>query len=151
MLEQDKADALLAMAKVLSELKDLKVIEFPAPGHSRALSGKSEDGRESFLFDINRKLSKTIRLSKCTYQNRYAVTEVLLRLDVDGRVHENPDGAVIPCPHLHVYREGYADAWAFQLPVQFTAPSDLAKTLMEFLEYCNVTNIPEIKPWLFSS
>jgi hypothetical protein len=64
-------------------------------------------------------------VSKCTYQERYAVIEILLRLDIDGPPHQNPDGVDVPCPHLHVYREGYGAKWAMPLPADFTNPSDL--------------------------
>lgn len=140
MLSQERVDELLRMPKALEEKKE---IEFPRHGLFKSLKATSEDGREEFLIDINRK--GTIRLTKCTFQNRYAVVEILLRLDIDGPPHENPDGQVIPCPHLHIYREGAADKWAIPLPAEFSDPTNLPKTLRDFLEYCKVKDIPAIQ------
>jgi hypothetical protein len=117
-------------------------IDFPCSGSAQELEVKSLDGEEAFLIDINRR--GRIKISKCTYQERYHVIEILLRLDIDGPTHQNPDGTEVPCPHLHIYREGYADKWAQPIPADFTNPADLIATLREFLVYCRVQNIPGI-------
>ena len=124
MLTQVKIVELLRMPK---KLVDSSTISFPDSNESIQLNARSTDGREAFIFDVNRK--GRIKLKKCTYMNRYAVTEILLRLDIDGPPHTNPDGIEIPCPHLHTYREGFGDKWAASLPPQFTAPHDLEKTM----------------------
>jgi hypothetical protein len=103
MLTQAQADHLLALLKVLVERG---TISFPEPGSGKQLDVKSQDGKEAFLIDVNRR--GKIKVSKCTYQERYEVADVLLRLDIDGPPHENPDGGLVPCPHLHVYKEGHA-------------------------------------------
>ena len=51
---------------------------------------------------------------------------------------------VIGTPHIHVYREGYGDKWAFPLPADFQAVDDLWTTLDDFFRYCNVTRPPLI-------
>ena len=140
MLVQNEVERLLSIEKFLT---DESAIQFPGLGDSAKLEAKSVDQRDFFLFDVNR--PGTIKLSKCTYQERYAVVEILLRLDVGGPTHENPDGTEIPCPHLHVYKEGYGDKWAYPLPSDFADPTDLVKTLREFLRYCKVQNIPSIQ------
>jgi hypothetical protein len=140
MLTQEEADALMAMPKRL--VRPLP-IAFPPAGDSSQIELKSLDGREDFLVDVNRR--GKIKVAKCTYQERYAVIEILVRLDLGGPAHENPDGSVIVCPHLHVFREGYADKWAQPLPSAFTKPSDLIRTLQEFLRYCSVTEVPDIQ------
>lgn len=141
MLTQTEADRLMEMLK---QFVDRATINFPLSGQSSRWEVKSDDGRESFLVDARRK--GKIKLSKCTFQERYRVIEILLRLDIDGPPHDNPDGTEVPCPHLHIYREGFADKWAFPLPAgAFTDTSDLVKTLREFLEFCKVQNIPAIQ------
>ena len=139
MLDQAAVDALLRLEKLL--VKE-EAINFPCSGSAQELEVKSSDGREVFLIDINRR--GRIKISKCTYQERYNVVEILLRLDIDGPPHQNPDGTDVPCPHLHIYREGYADKWAQSIPADFTNPADLIATLKEFLVYCRVQNIPGI-------
>ncbi len=134
----------MAMRK---NLVDLSTIEFPLPGQAKQLEAISEDGHEAFLFDVNRK--GKIKLSKCTYQERYAVVEILLRLDLDGPPHENPDGTLVTCPHLHVYREGYGTKWAYAPPAgAFSDITNLVRTFLDFLAYCNVQNRPTALPGL---
>ncbi len=140
MLPQQKADQLIHIPKLLV---NSTAIQFPIAGDSIQLEAKSEDGRDTFMFDVNRK--GRIRLSRCTYQERYAVIEILLRLDVDGPPHENPDGTEVPCPHLHVYREEYGDKWAYPVPPGFTNTTDLVRTLQDFLGYCRVDIMPPIQ------
>jgi uncharacterized protein DUF6978 len=140
MLSQLKADELLAMPKVCDD--NLPVM-FPIPDSCMAVSLKSVDGRESFVADINRK--GRMKLSKCTFQKRYCTTIILLRLDVDGPPHTNPDGVFVPCPHLHRYREGWDDQWADPLPPSFSDPERLERTFWEFLTYCNVKPLPEVQ------
>jgi hypothetical protein len=145
MLTQAQVDSLLQLVKILV---DRGRIDFPPPGTIKTLEVKSENGRESFLIDINRK--GKIKISKCTYQERYQVIEILLRLDLDGPPHENPDGIIVPCPHLHIYREGFADKWAAPIaPSDFTDTTDLIKTLKEFLAFCKVRDIPDVLGGLF--
>lgn len=141
MLDQTTIDRLLALEKALVASE---VIAFPAAGEAVELKAASADGREAFLIDVNRR--GKIKVSKCTYQERYKVIEILLRLDVDGPPHENPDGTEVPCPHLHIYREGYATKWAYSIEGKpFTNTADLVQTLRDFLVYCGVKNIPPIQ------
>jgi len=141
MLTQAEADALMAMVK---RLVNKATIQFPLLGDMLQLDVISDDGRESFIIDINRK--GKVKATKCTYQERYRVIEILVRLDVDGPPHDNPDGTTIPCPHLHIYREGFADKWAIPVPPkQFADTADLVKTLREFLDYCNLREVPAIQ------
>ena len=62
--------------------------------------------REKFLLDVWR---GTIRLTKLKFQNRVQTVVVLVRLDVDGAPHTNPDGQRLSGTHLHLFREGYDD------------------------------------------
>jgi hypothetical protein len=84
-------------------------------------------------------------------QNRARQVVVLVRLDLAGPTHRNPDGEEVPCPHLHLYREGYGDKWAKPLPADiFSAPTDLWATLQAFQVFCNITQPPHIERGLFS-
>ena len=141
MLDQPTIDRLLALEK---QLESAAVIDFPVQNTKKQLDVRSVDGFEGFLIDVNR--SGQIKIPKCTYQERYNVIEILLRLDIDGSTHENPDGVEVPCPHLHINREGFGTKWAFPIPVEFTNPADLVQTLKEFLQYCRIQDIPLINP-----
>ncbi len=138
MLTQETADALLAMEK--RKLDD-SVWGFPDLGGSVQVPVVSADGEEHFIFDLGR---GRIKLSKVTYQERHAV-DPLARLDVDGPDHMNPDGEIMACPHLHLYREGYGTRWAEQCPAEwFTDLSNIRTTLDQFFDYCHVVEPPQV-------
>lgn len=111
-LSQQEADSLLEMEKHRVNETEWS---FPGPGERVAIPLLSSDKRESFVLDVTR---ATVKLTKATFQNRARQAVVLLRLDVDGAPHRNPGGVEIPCPHLHIYREGYGDKWAIEAPVE---------------------------------
>lgn len=139
MLTQREIDNLLNMLKNL-ETKGLFV--FPNQGTSKKIDISSLDGKNKFIIDINRK--GKIKASKCTYQKRYRKDIILLRLDIDGPPHTNPDGNVLGPNHLHICREGFDDSWAYPLPSEITNETDLIEVLIGFLQYCKVQNINEI-------
>jgi len=144
-LTQDEANKLMAMEKRAVDEKDW---QFPVPGDRIAIPLTSLDKRESFLLDLTR---ARIKLTKATYQNRARTAIILMRLDLDGPPHRNPDGVEIPCPHLHVYREGYGDKWAIPAPpATYSNTIDLFATFETFMQQCNVTHPPKIQKGLFS-
>jgi hypothetical protein len=121
---------------------------FPDPGDRIAVPLTSLDKRESFMLDVTR---GQIKLTKAKYQNRARQVIVLLRLDLEGPPHRNPDGAEIPCPHIHVYREGFGDKWANPaLLERYVNTLDLFSTLDIFMQDCNITDPPNIRKRLFS-
>ena len=139
-LTQTEADGLLALEK---HRVDDRVWSPPGRGGKVSVPLASVDGRESFILDLRR---GQINLSKNTYQNRARQVVVLARLDVGGAPHRNPDDEVIGCPHLHLYREGYDDRWAFPVPPgRFSNVSDAVQTLQDFMDYCNVTRHPRMQ------
>jgi len=144
-LTQAEADALIAMEK--HRVSDDRY-SFPMAGDSLVLPLQSPDKREQFLLDISR---GRIDLLRGKYQHRARQVIVLVRLDFGGRPRRNPDDQELPCPHLHVYREGYGDKWAMPVPVdQFGRISDLHGTLEDFMRFCNITRPPHIDRGLFT-
>lgn len=157
MLTQSEADALFAMPK---KTKSSGSYTFPYAGSKLTVELVSFDGREFFLFDINR---SGIRVTKCTYQKRARQIEILRRLDIDGPPHPNPvvvsvpmdflapyNGIEIPCPHLHIYVEGFAHRWAIPAPAELVNSNRNLYNIMEnFLRYCNVQEFPDIQRGLF--
>jgi hypothetical protein len=119
---------------------------FPLGGEKLAIPLTSADKRENFILDITR---GRIKLTQITFQNRARQAIVLLRLDVDGPPHTNPDGAELPCPHLHIYREGYGTKWASPLPPE-VAVSDHYSTCLSFMAYCSIVDAPNIQQGLFA-
>jgi hypothetical protein len=145
-IPQAEADALIVMAKRCADERQQWL--FPAPGDRIAIALTSIDRRENFMLDVTR---GQIKLTKATYQNRARAAIILMRLDLDGPPHRNPDGEEIPCPHLHVYREGFGDKWAFPAPAErYTNTLDLFLTCYAFMQHCNITEQPNIQRGLFS-
>lgn len=141
MLTQDEANELLNMLKKISNTDSM--FQFPKSGDYNRIELKSVDNKCQFLVDVNRQ--GKIKVSKCTYQNRYQKEEILLRLDINGPTHTNPDGVMIGSCHLHIYKEGYGDKWAYELPNEVCHTDDLMQTLIDFLIYCKVNNINEFQ------
>lgn len=143
-LTQAEADALIAREK---RRIDDERWNYPGLGGSISIPLVSSDKRENFFLDIGR---GHIDLLKGTYQNRSRQVIVLVRLDFGGWPHRNPDDEEIPCPHLHIYREGYGDKWAMPIPADmFSNVSDLWQTLEDFMRLCNIIEPPLIDKGLF--
>lgn len=144
-LTQAEANALIAMPKLRVNDKEW---EYPAVAKAICIPLASEDKRESFFLDISR---GRIDILKGKYQNRGRQVVILVRLDFGGSPHRNPDEEEMPCPHLHVYREGYGTKWAIPVPAnKFSNVSDLWQTLVDFMKYCNITKAPIIRKGLFT-
>jgi len=74
-----------------------------------------------------------------------------MRLDIDGPPHRNPDESEVPCPHLHIYREGYGDKWAIIAPVEvYPISANLFSLFQAFMAHCNITAPPNFEIGLFS-
>jgi hypothetical protein len=143
-LTQAEANVLMAVPKV--RIDDV-VWNYPFHGGTISVPLTSSDKRENFLLDISR---SQIDLLKGKYQNRGRQVVVLIRLDFGGAPHRNPDGSEVFCPHLHLYREGFGDKWAMEVPKdKFSNLGDLWQTLEDFMRYCNVTEPPIIQKGLF--
>ena len=144
-ITQTEADALIEMEKRFVDSTDWI---FPAAGERIALELTSVDRRENFMLDVTR---AQIKLTKATYQNRARQAIILMRLDLDGPPHRNPDGTEIPCPHLHTYREGFGDKWAVAAPPdRYPDTQDLFSTCEAFIRHCNITGPARMQRGLFS-
>jgi hypothetical protein len=143
-LAQTEADALIAMEK---HRMDDQRWDYPILGGAISIPLMSIDKREKFLLDISR---GRIDLLKATYQNRSRQVIVLLRLDLGGAPHRNPDDTEVPTSHLHIYRQGYGDKWAIPIPQdKFSNVEDIWEALQDFMSFCNVTRKPIIERVMF--
>ena len=140
-----EADALFALEKHATGTSRWSL---PDTGGGIVVPLVSADRSESFHLDISR---GRIDLARGKFQNRARTTIVLARVDIGGAPHRNPDDEEIACPHLHIYREGYGDRWAYALPADsFKNPLYHWQTLIDFMRYCNVTRPPEFDRGLFT-
>ena len=144
-LTQADADALLAMEK---HRADDTAYDYPGLGGALQIPLQSPDKRELFMLDVSR---SQIKLTKGKYQNRARGVVILARLDFGGAPHRNPDDQEVPCPHLHIYREGFGDRWAMPLPAgHFRDASDLWMVLIDFMKFVNITVPPDVRKGLFT-
>jgi hypothetical protein len=109
---------------------------------------QSADKRDQFLLDLSRGRTDLLKV-KMQYRARQVV--VLVRLDLGGAPHRNPDDEEIGVPHLHLYREGFGDKWAMLLPAEtFRNPTDVWTTFEDFLRFCNIIRPPHVERGLFT-
>lgn len=151
-MSQELADYLIQADKQIID----PLINFPISNTLLQLSVvTTHDPKYHLLFDIDRK--GRINTYRCTFQNRFRETFHLIRLDLNGRPHDNPDttpdnpvfipyiGKHLPCPHLHIYQHGFDSKWALPMPKEiFPNPEDLVKTFKDFCRYCTITGVPHI-------
>lgn len=139
MLTQADADNLIAMQKTFEDRSPISM--HPGADYSRVLIGA--DLHERFLMDVWR---GTVRISKARLQTRARKVVVLVRVDVNGAPHTNPDGTILNGTHIHIYREGYEARWAYPLNrSSFVDPIDNPRLVGDFCQYCNVVDIPRFQ------
>ena len=135
-IPQGEADHLLKIEKFSATGKNC---DLPDTGGSIEYKFVCNDKEEEFVLNYTR---SSIKLSKITHHLRMRKTIGLLRLDLDGPPHRNPDGKEIGPNHLHIYKEGYGLKYAMEIPRDipdyFTNIENSYQTLLDFLTYCNV-------------
>lgn len=137
----EKAQELI---NVMKQILATGIYYLPASGEMNKIPMQSlRSPKDKFIVYINRK--STIVPNKYSLQLHYP-EENLLKIDVNGGVHVNPDGTKVAGTHIHMRTkdEGRWDKWAFELPAIFGNSDDCAATLTEFLQYCHANNISEI-------
>ena len=139
-LTQSEADVLVALEK---RRVDDRRWRYPGMGGGVSIPLVSTDGREQFVLDLRR---GRINLAKGSYQSRGRRVVPLVRLCFGGAPHRNPDDAEVGSPHIHLFREGHADKWAFPAPAdRFTNLPDHWQTYQDFLKYCNIVKPPNVE------
>lgn len=132
MLTQDEANEFIAERKRFAAQTAMPI----PPGVRNVYDLMGSNSGTAYLLDVHR---GTLKLSRVMFQNRVRVAVVLVRVDVNGAPHTNPDQQRIEGSHIHVYREGYEDKWAHPLdPAVFSDPTDIAQVLQDFCAFCNI-------------
>lgn len=143
-ITQTEFDFLIKQDKVFDDLT-LPIQLGPAPIQwTRKLNAIAT--KESFLFDFYR---GSFELSKYTINKRYKQTVILLRYDNGGR-HTNPDGSTFEAAHVHLYREGYNDKFAFEVSeIGVNILDSMNIVFTKILHFCNVKKSPVIEVSMF--
>ena len=142
-MTQEEAQGLIQVLKKLLQQGMIVLPPMGSVGKLDLCSVFSEKDR--FTIIINR--SGRVRKDKYTLLLRYGKDKGLLRIDVGGPDHTNPDGTIVPCPHIHIQQRdtGAWDSWAVEIPAVFGNVEDRIETFRAFLQYCNVHNIASIE------
>lgn len=75
--------------------------------------------------------------------------KVIVRLDLGNQRHINPDGTIITSDHIHIYKDGYDEKFAYTLDSNefkslFPDRKDRTALLKAYLEFIKVMSIPKI-------
>lgn len=135
---------LIKEEKVFSDLITPLALS-PAPiNWSREI--KAVNNRNTYLLDFYR---GSFELARYTYNKRYRQSIILVRYDSGGR-HTNPDGVSFDGPHVHLFREGFNDKYAFpvsELNVDDTNSID--EVLTKLLQFCTIIKRPTVEIPMF--
>jgi hypothetical protein len=143
-ITQTEFDFLIKLEKVFDD-PETPIQLGPAPIHwSRQLNATTN--KEAFLFDFYR---GSFELCRYTYNKRYRQTIILLRYESGGR-HTNPDGQSFEGPHVHLYREGFGDKFAFPYTEIGVVEGDSMEGVFNKIMYfCNVKRFPSVELSMF--
>lgn len=143
-ITQAEYDFLMRQDKIFDDL--ISSIQLgPAPIQwSRQINSLAN--KEVFLLDFYR---GSFELSRYTVNKRYRQTVIMLRYDNGGR-HTNPDGVLFEGKHVHFYREGYNDKFAFPVSEIGITDNDPMETVFnKIMQFCNIKRFPTIKVAMF--
>ena len=132
-----EAENIIAMLKKMVE----RYLMLPESGEKKDYKIETLDNKYEFVLNVSR--TSRIKEKKCTYIVRTKDTGInLLRLDVNGPPHKNPDHTIIDCPHLHVFKEEFEDRnLPYAIPFEVDS-EDLSEACIKFLKKFNVIDIP---------
>lgn len=142
-LSQSEADWLLKIEKI--RISD-DPYQFPNAGKKLEIPVTSINEQEMFLVSV---VPGKVDISVTRNQIRTKGRNIILaRLDTSEKPHTNPDGEILRCPHIHIYREGFNIRYAYPLDI-FKNTTDLFKDIsdpisvfQDFMKYCNITKQP---------
>ena len=143
-LTQVEYDFIMSQEKVFDDL-DSTIHLGPAP-IQWVKQINATINKEIFLLDFYR---GSFELAKYTINKRYRQTIVLLRYDNGGR-HTNPDGLKFEGSHIHLYKEGYNDKFAFPISEIGLVETDSMEVVFnKIMHFCNIKRIPNIEMTMF--
>jgi len=120
----------------------------------------STNGREIFQLDFSRgKIDLRYKM-----QTRHNTIYSLLRLDIGSSTYHDNPRVHIECeeddpfysvhkeyigyhfavgePHMHIFRDGFGDRWAYPIPAEFENIENLNSTFEAFMKFSNIIKGP---------
>lgn len=143
-LTQAEYEYLMNQDKEFDNLNEPMQLGPPPIKWTRQINSLSTN--DIFLFDFYR---GSFELTRYTFNKRYRQTIILVRYDNGGK-HTNPDGQLFDGPHVHLYREGYNDKFAYPISeIGINETDSIENKLKKILQFCNVKNFPSIEVPMF--
>ena len=113
------------------------LVAVPQIGDNLNFGLHTNSTQDSFIFDLDR--SGKIELK---FKNQLRKESILLvRMDINGPPHINPDGEAVSGSHIHIYKEGYGLKWAHELEEKLLTLPDKTNVLDIFRIFCDYCNI----------
>jgi hypothetical protein len=138
-LSQSEFDYLMSQEKEFEDKSTILLGPAPLQWSKKIISTSTKD---TFSLDFYR---GTFRLEKYTYNHRFKQNTVLIRFDSYG-MHTNPDGEKMEGFHVHIYKEGFGDKFAYPASHFGIKDSDTIEVVLQrILRYCNINKIPPIE------
>lgn len=137
MLTEEQAKFLIDIEKIILDSHSLPV---NGEKHAYRLS-KARSFRK--LLDLH-----CVSSSKNTEKYSYTIIYRGIRIfsvDLKASPHTNPDGSKVSGNHMHLYKDGFFDQYAYELTDVFSNPDDFLATFYDVLGYSNVINRDEIQ------
>lgn len=135
------------VSSVINELKrmiafvDLELLNTPFGKYNSTTNVLSQLNKIPFKLDIHRGNKESDRF---TINLRFTETnDCLVRLDIKGGSHSNPDGTLSPESHIHIYNNNYDKRDSYAHPVNlndFPNINSLYNASFSFLDYTNIKN-----------
>lgn len=132
-MTEELAEHLIKMLKKVVDNKDVIIPQLGDKTYVNIEPSKEVDCSDKFLIQI---FKSKRDLEKCSFSAMYLPTkEQLLRIDVGGAPHTNPDGTKISGNHMHIFVDGNEVRYAMEFD---TKNKNLVQIAIEFLKKFNV-------------
>jgi hypothetical protein len=134
-LNQAEADGLIKVKKIFLDKTPLTVNR---PYNEQRELKSERDPYEVFYLNVTQ---TRIEFGKYgTVTRFFQIPLVRACINPDAR-HENPDGEILSGSHIHIYKQGYADKFAYPLKEHGFDDMLIVPFIKKFLEYCNIEEI----------
>lgn len=143
-MTQDEYDYLMLQEKTFEDKFTIIQIS-PAPiKWTKEIKCKTTSNK--YLLDFYR---GSFELSKFTANKRFRQTLIMLRYDNGGR-HTNPDGETFEGPHVHLFKEGFNDKFAYPISIINIEETDTMEVrFKKILHFCNIKDCPDLEVPMF--
>ena len=135
MLSQSEAEGLIAVRKVFIERTPLTVNR---PFNEQRQLRSDREPYETFYLNITQTAIEFGRYSTVTRFFQIPLIRACVNPDY---VHPNPDGTEVKGSHIHIYKEGFLDRFAYPLSERGFTETAMVPFIRAFLTYCNIENI----------